>query len=253
MILNFTKVEDGLYRGSAPSVEDVKHLAHKFGIKKIVSLDEAAGLKINRICKLLNIEHLIIPLNMESSIKPLIKLFSHNIKDLLTKNGPVFVHCHAGKDRTGMLIALYKCKYKGWSCEDAITEAKQFGFGYGIPASITNLYEKLIHAACKKSHKKSDENKSDDIVEESRSEYTNSLMNTIDFKSFAPFLDSTRKYPNEGVYNPLYEQDQTRNNYITKEEAIPQVGIFDANSGMKGNGFVDAGGASTGILSEELV
>ncbi len=256
MIQNFAKVTDNLYRGAAPTVEDVKHLKTKYGINKIVSLDAASAAKINRICKLLAIEHIIIPIEPDLKIKPLIQLFSYNLKKLLTDNGPVFVHCFAGKDRTGMLIAVFRCKYMGWSCEDALKEAKSFGFGIGLPDNLIRLYSKLICTACKKSHSRAsvDENAAD-IVDQSRSAFHNSLLGTIDFKSFAPFLDTTRQYPYDGVYNSSYDQSLTRENYKpeSKGENVPLVGVFDGNSGIKGDGFVDAGGASSGILSEDLV
>jgi protein tyrosine phosphatase (PTP) superfamily phosphohydrolase (DUF442 family) len=40
---------------------------------------------------------------------------------------PVFVHCQAGKDRTGLIVAVYRILVDGWGVEDAIEERKQFG------------------------------------------------------------------------------------------------------------------------------
>jgi hypothetical protein len=40
---------------------------------------------------------------------------------------PVFVHCQAGKDRTGLVVAVYRILVDGWSVEDAIAERKMFG------------------------------------------------------------------------------------------------------------------------------
>lgn len=40
---------------------------------------------------------------------------------------PVFVHCQAGKDRTGLVVAVYRILVDGWSVEDAIAERKLFG------------------------------------------------------------------------------------------------------------------------------
>ena len=40
---------------------------------------------------------------------------------------PVFVHCQAGKDRTGLVVAVYRILVDGWSVDDAIAERKTFG------------------------------------------------------------------------------------------------------------------------------
>ena len=41
----------------------------------------------------------------------------------------VFVHCHAGVDRTGMAIASYRMAKEGWSPDEAMKEMQLFGFG----------------------------------------------------------------------------------------------------------------------------
>ncbi|MDP2927460.1 MAG: dual specificity protein phosphatase family protein [Candidatus Omnitrophota bacterium] len=41
---------------------------------------------------------------------------------------PVFVHCQAGKDRTGMICAAYKMKYDNWSLENALFEMLVYGY-----------------------------------------------------------------------------------------------------------------------------
>lgn len=43
---------------------------------------------------------------------------------------PVVVHCHYGADRTGLIVALYRIIYQGYSKEEAIEELKFGGFGF---------------------------------------------------------------------------------------------------------------------------
>ena len=39
----------------------------------------------------------------------------------ITAGRPVLVHCHAGKDRTGVMLASYLMRYEGLAPEDAIS------------------------------------------------------------------------------------------------------------------------------------
>ncbi len=43
---------------------------------------------------------------------------------------PVLVHCKHGSDRTGMMIAIYRIAYQGWSKPQAIDEMIHGGYGF---------------------------------------------------------------------------------------------------------------------------
>lgn len=250
MIKRFIKVTNGLYRGSAPSPDDVKNLFDKFGIRKIVSLDAVTGQRIDRICKLLGIEHIIIPIDM-NHIEPIAQLLGHDIYDLLITDGPTFVHCQEGKDRTGMVIAIFKCQYMDWDCKKAIKEAKSIGFGIGLPQKTVKFYEKIICMNCNQKHDhvnlKHIDNGNADITDNARDESL-TYIDEANVKSFAPYLDPDRKYE----YDYKYDQYPTRENVILnvnpndKTESVgngvPQVGLYDNDAGIKGVGPVENGG-----------
>lgn len=40
----------------------------------------------------------------------------------------VFVHCHAGVDRTGMMVASYRMAEQGWTSQESMREMKDFGY-----------------------------------------------------------------------------------------------------------------------------
>ena len=141
MIYKFIKVTPKLYRGSAPTIHDVIYLKKKYNINKIISLDEFDGNKINDICNKLNIEHIIITIN--HNINSINNLLNYDIKELLESNSPTFVHCHAGKDRTGFLIALYKIKFCSISFNEALKEAISLGFGVNIDDSFQPIIQKF--------------------------------------------------------------------------------------------------------------
>lgn len=239
MIYRFRKVTKDLYRGSAPSPLDLKHLKDKYNVKKIVSLDGPIGEKIDRVTKLLDLEHVIIPIDWKTS--SVLKLLKYNLKELLLEDGPVFVHCMAGKDRTGLAVALVQCMYLDKSTEDAIEEAKSLGMGVGLDPKYLKLYEKII-----KSCKKTDDNNAD-IVSNQRDyigDNKDSYLDQSNQSSFAPYLSQTKQYPEGSVYNYINEQSPTRDNYesykspkeLEEDDAIPQVGVYNNNSGIHGAG-----------------
>ena len=43
------------------------------------------------------------------------------------KNSPCYVHCEAGKGRTGVAVASYRMAVEGWPPQKAIAEAAKFG------------------------------------------------------------------------------------------------------------------------------
>jgi len=54
------------------------------------------------------------------------------------------LHCQHGADRTGLITALYRIVYQGWSKDQALEEMLQGGFGYhavwgNIPDYIRNI------------------------------------------------------------------------------------------------------------------
>lgn len=235
MVKNLHKIESNLYRGGAPSLRDVVGLNKKLGVNKIISLDERTGKYIEPLCQKMDIEQLIIPIH-PGQINSLKSLLKYNIHDLFDKNKNTFIHCLHGKDRTGLLVALYRCIVDDWDCKKAIKEAKYLGFGTGLNASSEKFYMKLICLACKKEHK--DTNGAYDIVNNIH-EYDVTL-DKDEQESFAPSIGepSMRQYPYANVYRYYDEQYPDRENYglkgINREESnleqIPMVGVYDENT-----------------------
>lgn len=254
MIHRLRKVADGLFRGSAPSPKDILWLKEILGIKKVVSLDKETGDRIDRACKMLGINH--VKAYIDGSRNSLYNVLNQDLKKLLLDGGPTYVHCHEGKDRTGLIVALFKCKYMGMNPEDAITEAKSLGFGVGIPPQTMHLYEKIIRAC--KSHKDPDIN-SADIVGNERDysgDNRDSFLDEARRGDFSPYLDHTRQDPMDAVYVYINDQGPTRQNYDQtwrepkkrleqgqddainwhEDQTIPQVGVFNNDAGARGFG-----------------
>jgi hypothetical protein len=214
---NFKHVIDGLYRGSAPTEEDVIKLNNR-GITRIVSLDKKAGERISEICKKVGIEQILLPIYIFDR-RSLLKLVRLNLKRLLLSK-PTFVHCIHGKDRTGFIIALLKVKYLGESCDDVIKDAESFGFGTGVDPKQTKLMKDVIRSFDK------DINSNDDtIVDESREDSliinSPNMINNLNSNTWEP----SRVYPYGMTYRPYtYIDAKPKTDTVS---GIPEVGKID--------------------------
>lgn len=257
MIRRFRNVSDELYRGSAPSIRDLT-LLKRMGIKKIVSLDQASGMKINRAAKLLGIKHIMLPIDIGKK-STLINFLSHDIPKLFDEDGPTFVHCAEGKDRTGLACAIYRCEAEGWSCKKAMKEARHLGFGIGVDPNVIKLYNKIIKKSCGcKDKDMHDVSFAYDIVSNQR-EYP-STYGTSDYtlddweqQSWSPYEDyKVREFPYAKQHIDWPEQYQSRQDYQLDDrtedsskdygDGFPQAGGWDTST----NGIMGAGPSMIG-------
>jgi hypothetical protein len=129
-IVRFAQVDTGIYRGSAPKNDadfgflESKHIKYILDLEFISSLSEVEERKARRY----GITVIDAPLN-GSPIAPSEK---HVNRILLILNDrryhPIYVHCALGRDRTSLIVALYKMYFRGMSQQAAWQEMKYFGF-----------------------------------------------------------------------------------------------------------------------------
>lgn len=180
MPARFTQVDDNLFRGGAPELDEIPILKDVWGIKKIVSLDGQSGKRIHDTCKSLGLEHKIIPLRGGDDPK-----FNSIPEEVISwDDGPVYVHCWHGKDRTGVVCAIYRVLVDGWDKNDAIAEAATFGMGWHLPKESRREYYKAINRSLE--NFKKDNNSVSDIVSEQRGS-----------------LQEVQPYPSPTSFNPL--------------------------------------------------
>jgi Tyrosine phosphatase family len=70
------------------------------------------------------------------------------ILDLLSEpgDGLTYVHCEAGKGRTGVAIACYRMAVSGWGVTDALTEAINFGCIVPAQQAFIRTFADLLQA-----------------------------------------------------------------------------------------------------------
>src|SRR6202035_2396734 len=59
-------------------------------------------------------------------------------------NYPVLIHCKAGLHRTGVLSAVYRMEYQGWSHAAAYRELKGHGFGTWACTSANDYVNQYV-------------------------------------------------------------------------------------------------------------
>jgi protein tyrosine/serine phosphatase len=147
---NFGRIDDQYYRGSQPRDKDYHDLAI-LGIRSIITLTSIdTDPNEKAIAEKLGMKYYQIP--MESHTPPTtaqVAEFLQIVND--ASNQPVYVHCAAGKHRTGVMTAIYRLTKHHWTADQAYNEMKKFKFGPSLFHSqlkrfVYEYYQKLTAA-----------------------------------------------------------------------------------------------------------
>jgi protein tyrosine/serine phosphatase len=123
---NFSEVTTTLYRGGQPSKQGFHTLA-KMGINIVV---DVRGSRESERKLVTHLGMQYVPMPWECSF-PKDKTFAQFLRLIQDNPGKkIFVHCHIGDDRTGMMIASFRMAREGWSADRAEKEMEKFGFNF---------------------------------------------------------------------------------------------------------------------------
>ena len=129
-LYGFSEVDVGVFRGSRPTSEQDFQKLKDAGIKTILSLETspvAYWLEKNRAIQngFHFISEPISPILPYVNSKQIMRILG-NLQDESLK--PIYVHCRYGRDRTGLVIGMYRFHVEKWSREEAYREMIEFGF-----------------------------------------------------------------------------------------------------------------------------
>jgi len=127
---NFRKVSEHLSAGAQPEIGGIKKLA-ELGIKAIVNLrgpDEQSHAE-EAEATALGLHYYSVP--MPGLSRPTDEQVARVMAILDSQeNWPVFIHCKRGADRTGTIVGCYRISREGWTADQALTEARQYGMSW---------------------------------------------------------------------------------------------------------------------------
>lgn len=138
----FYQVDEGLYRGAQPSPEGIERLA-RMGIRTVISLRQPSRAMVEerRQVERLGMRWVHIPMWFWwSPSDRQVRQFLSVATDPASR--PVFVHCRQGRNRAGVMCAVYRVAYQGWDPQHAYAEGRRLGL---VPWNLLSRYV-LFHA-----------------------------------------------------------------------------------------------------------
>lgn len=149
-------VEGQVYRSGCLSADGFRDCIDKFKIKTVITFwDEDPDpelqasrfnwttIKESELCSSLGVSYrfVFVELLPDNQVgKARLRAVDEFLEIMDDKNSyPVLIHCKAGLHRTGVMAAIYRMEYDGWSKEDALRELRSHGFGQ-FTANASNPY-----------------------------------------------------------------------------------------------------------------
>ncbi len=125
---NFGRVSGTLFRGGQPTEEGFQALK-KSGVAMVVNFrDEPERIEKERYeVEALGLRYVSIPWSAwhdpsSQQVAEFLELLRANPEK------KIFVHCHHGSDRTGVMVATYRIAFENWTPAAAIEEMKAYHF-----------------------------------------------------------------------------------------------------------------------------
>jgi protein tyrosine/serine phosphatase len=122
-----------IYRGAQPEEIGITTLREK-GVRTIINLRNDPDPREEEWVKAAGMRYVHIPSDPMNPKLPDVRKYLQIVAGRLAApfvsepvEGPIFVHCYAGRDRTGMFVAAYRVAEQAWPTKQAIHELDAYG------------------------------------------------------------------------------------------------------------------------------
>jgi protein tyrosine/serine phosphatase len=114
-----------IYRGAQPTPAGIATLKKEFHVNTVIDLRDDWQTWEPDACRAQKIDYQRVATSARVIDKQKIREF---LETLRRAKAPVYVHCLAGRDRTGMELAIYRIVDQGWTRQAAIDELDRHGY-----------------------------------------------------------------------------------------------------------------------------
>ena len=119
-ISNFGCINENFFRGAQPKGSDYRDLA-AMGVKTVIDLQSDGDRKEPQLVEAAGMKYYKIGLSDSSWPSPeKTEQFLKIVDDPASQ--PVFIHCHGGRHRAGIMTAVYRMYHDGWNADRAYAE-----------------------------------------------------------------------------------------------------------------------------------
>lgn len=141
LVKRFRHVAPGLMCGGQPD-DGALAVLKKGGVKTVIDLRDSEGHareEQKEACSL-GLEYFNIALSHRKKISSqAISKFLSIVND--PEKQPIFIHCHAGRDRTSAMIAVYRLDKQGWTATRSYEEMVSAGFHTGFKELTASVFD----------------------------------------------------------------------------------------------------------------
>lgn len=155
-------VEPGrVYRSGQMTAEGFTDAVQRYGLRTIINVQDEfpdpdidlsfwnkRSIKESQLCRQLGVRYVhlmptllprhLIPQQRPPVIDQLLSILDDEA------NYPLLIHCHAGLHRTGLLTAIYRMEYQGWTQDQAFLDMKAQGFGPWTCTSANDYVKQFV-------------------------------------------------------------------------------------------------------------